>query len=400
MSRTINPLHFEDLEPKRFEDLVRQLAYDYRIWSDIEATGRSGGDGGFDIRAWEKVAQTDDDADSPSDRQWLIQCKREQVIGPTKAGAYAKEIVENNPGLYGVLFVTSSVLSKKARDAIREEFAKGGVQEIHIWTRSELEDQLFQPKNDHLLFAYFGYSLLRKRVTVKTRVKSILAIKRKLHKILGEHPYGDIMIRDAAFESYPETDKYDSKPNDDPPVIFGRVHGYYYGGLVVILERYNAYYDREKKEYDYDDRYNQIHLSTSAFEDLYRAKEPKNRVAFVTFHRSIDDKHRYHYVKVAAIPYESIVDIDDTGDEFFDGNHLFVLRDSDGTLFRRPRTEFIHKDGNYHNLMNLDKKVKRIKYFPTAYRSRKPKQEPEMKTPRAVNNGIEKPFPGLNPGKN
>lgn len=29
-TKTIGPLHFEDLEPKRFEDLVRQLAYDFR----------------------------------------------------------------------------------------------------------------------------------------------------------------------------------------------------------------------------------------------------------------------------------------------------------------------------------------------------------------------------------
>ncbi len=39
-TRTLNPLHFEDLEPHRFEDMVRQLAYDFRPWRSIEATGR------------------------------------------------------------------------------------------------------------------------------------------------------------------------------------------------------------------------------------------------------------------------------------------------------------------------------------------------------------------------
>jgi hypothetical protein len=36
------PLHFEDLEPHRFEDLVRRLIYDFRPWRQLEATGRSG----------------------------------------------------------------------------------------------------------------------------------------------------------------------------------------------------------------------------------------------------------------------------------------------------------------------------------------------------------------------
>ena len=53
--KTIGPLHFEDLEPHRFEDLVRQLAYDFRSWRDIEAVGRRGVDEGIDIRATEIV---------------------------------------------------------------------------------------------------------------------------------------------------------------------------------------------------------------------------------------------------------------------------------------------------------------------------------------------------------
>lgn len=89
VSRTVNPLHFEDLEPRRFEDLVRQLAYEFRPWRKLEATGRAGTDDGFDARGWEIVGDTADPEDSDegvadefrpdtgSDRLWLIQCKRE-----------------------------------------------------------------------------------------------------------------------------------------------------------------------------------------------------------------------------------------------------------------------------------------------------------------------------------
>ena len=55
ITRTLGPIHFEDLDPRRFEDLVRELAYDFRDWQSIEATGRGGNDDGFDIRAYERA---------------------------------------------------------------------------------------------------------------------------------------------------------------------------------------------------------------------------------------------------------------------------------------------------------------------------------------------------------
>jgi len=37
VTRTFAPIHFEDLDPHRFEDLVRELIYDFRDWQSIEA---------------------------------------------------------------------------------------------------------------------------------------------------------------------------------------------------------------------------------------------------------------------------------------------------------------------------------------------------------------------------
>ena len=54
ITRTVGPIHFEDLDPHRFEDLVRQLAYDFRPWKSIESTGRGGADDGFDVRAFRR----------------------------------------------------------------------------------------------------------------------------------------------------------------------------------------------------------------------------------------------------------------------------------------------------------------------------------------------------------
>ena len=66
-TKTLHPLHFEDLEPHRFEDLVRQLIYDLRDWRSIEAVGRLGADEGVDILAIEAVGETRGEDDSESD---------------------------------------------------------------------------------------------------------------------------------------------------------------------------------------------------------------------------------------------------------------------------------------------------------------------------------------------
>jgi hypothetical protein len=86
VTRTLNPLPFHDLDPRRFEDLIRQLAYDFRPWLRLEATGRAGSDDGFDVRGIEPgetqlVAIDPDDENSDTEdvvsaneRTWLIQC--------------------------------------------------------------------------------------------------------------------------------------------------------------------------------------------------------------------------------------------------------------------------------------------------------------------------------------
>jgi hypothetical protein len=188
-TRTIGPLHFEDLEPHRFEDLVRQLAYDFRTWKHLEATGRSGGDDGFDARGTERVieaqdeeeAEDDVDLASGEDRIWLIQCKRERRITPKKLGEYLDAIPPSSwDRLYGFVFVAASDFSKLARDEFRAKTRARGVTEAHIWGKGEIEDMLFQPKNDHLLFAYFGISLQMRKRTLRTDLRSRLNTKRKL----------------------------------------------------------------------------------------------------------------------------------------------------------------------------------------------------------------------------
>jgi hypothetical protein len=149
-TRTTNRLPFSELEPHRFEDMVRQLLQDFRPWRSIEAIGRSGGDGGVDIRAFEAVPGS-------SDRAWFIQCKREQAsIGPARIRAIAQEAVpEESEPPFGFILVAASDFSRSSRDALYADMSRRGVAETYLWGRAELEDLLYLPKNEPVLRTFF-----------------------------------------------------------------------------------------------------------------------------------------------------------------------------------------------------------------------------------------------------
>jgi Restriction endonuclease len=218
-TRTTGPLHFEDLEPHRFEDLVRRLIYDFRLWRQLEATGRSGGDEGYDIRGFEIVtsgsaapAESDEDesVEDLPDRVWLIQCKREKSITPKKLGEYLDAIPADEPsGLYGIVFAAACDFSKKARDLFRARTAELGFAEAQLCGKGELEDMLYQPKNDDVLFTFFGISRLIRQRSLSTEVRRRLVVKRKLQRLLEPHGGAgpEVLVRDAGDDRYPYPDE-------------------------------------------------------------------------------------------------------------------------------------------------------------------------------------------------
>lgn len=223
-SRTINPLHFEDLDPHRFEDLIRQLVYQWRSWTVLEALGKSGADGGVDIRGVERAsrpAPTEDDEAEEWLRTWFVQCKREASFGPAKsvaAVAAALDGVTDVP--HGFLLVASCDLSRRTRDALASEARQRGVAEVVVWGRSELEDLLYLPQNDHLLFAYFGLSLVVRRTSLATDLRRRLATKRRWYTSVGGLSHdGDqaVLVRDPTVDGYPFEDRVADFDSSDPP---------------------------------------------------------------------------------------------------------------------------------------------------------------------------------------
>ncbi len=339
VTRTINRLPFQDLEAKRFEDLVRQLTYDFRPWRRLEATGRSGGDQGFDARALEivdlaglSVQISPDDPDdaeetapSQADRLWLIQCKREREIGPSQAASYLSQIEPTcKEGLHGLIFAAACDFSKKTRDTIYGWCRKQGIAEVYVWGRGELEDMLFQPKNDSLLFAYFGISLSIRRRALATDLRAEIAIKKKIRRTILTSSAG-ILVRDPTATEYPE-----APPNQRPTRwLVVRAEQLTFLGLMVSTAWHYAYVDLESGEWDAADQVIAMeHDNPWTVQD--KKKTAKDEAARRIWD-SLPDGQR-GWLKVSRfIPFRNIIAIDESGDDVFDGVHLYaVFQSTDG----------------------------------------------------------------------
>ena len=344
-TKTLNPIHFEDLEPHRFEDLVRQLLYDFKNWKSLEATGRSGSDEGIDIRGIELSAslseqeENDDDEEKddtikdvlPIEKLWIIQCKREKSIGPTKIKSIISESLSSlDSPPFGFMLVAACDFSKKTRDEFRKQMLELCVQEFYVWGKADIEDLLFMPKNDHLLFAYFGISIQIRRRSIKTKVRSRLTLKKKLVKVLGglkNKTYNPILIRDPKNNQYPFINK-SAEFLKNPPWRYWHLDSHNPPDhLAFIVDKFYAYANWENKEWDFLKGCNTAVLNYPTLYGLSRdAFDPKNKKEIYSIYseRHIPEQNRAWAMTLRFIHYDRILAIDELGDSLNDGPHLLV----------------------------------------------------------------------------
>lgn len=156
VSKTINQLHFEDLDPVRFEELIFSMVYRMKQWNKIDHFGKMGRDGGVDIRA---IEMSEDNINVV----YYFQCKRYSRIRQSDL----KTIIDDyNNGNYHVPDVYVLVLScSLTRDNIEyfEKYAlEQGFNSAIIWSKSVIEAMLYSNYQD-LLLAYFGVGVLHQK---------------------------------------------------------------------------------------------------------------------------------------------------------------------------------------------------------------------------------------------
>jgi len=407
-TKTLNPLPFQDLEPHRFEDLVRQIIYDLKNWRSLEPTGRLGSDDGYDARGLEitdinnEKEDADDDDEEESlnvsvDRLWQIQCKREKTITPVKIEKYIQEMLKgSNPVPHGIIFAAPCDFSKKTRDVFIAKMRENKIQEFYLWGRADLEDMLMQPKNDHLLYAYFGISLVIRRRSLKTQIRNLLATKRKAVKHLGSidrEACTPILIRDANDESYPYTgDVPDFQKNPKWKMYY--FVGHSHDGIRIRRRRFPAYRDIDNQtgkllKWDFSE---EVNLAIVHDDPWNRDKEYSDKFQRAhDFLDNMEERNRAFFDVEAVIPYERIVEIDPLGDTIVRYPHLFVeVRNNTffeyGLNYLSPRTSY---DGYPIKIGEKDEKT-RIKVFPKTLPKVKKKPLPPMGSKKADTNSKEK----------
>jgi len=374
ITRTYGPIHFEDLDPHRFEDLIRELIYDYKDWQSIEATGRSGSDSGFDVRAYEKVEvvvhsenENNEEVEEVHPMEgnlWMIQGKREKQIGPKKIKTILSDIDPKTPP-YGYILTASSNFSKKSYDVFREELRKKGVMEFYLWGKANLEDMLHLPKNDRILFTFFGISLVSKRRARTTEIRSAVSVKNKLFRTVGEgHQFHkSILVRDLKDTNYPYKSKYsDFKKNPRWKEYIACSH--HQLGLVCHGHKYFAYIDTEKKEWDFTKAVDIVHRKRK---DDERQKDSEKRNLVEDIWDFFPRKNQGYFVVDFLIKYSDIAIIDDKGDIYYDFPHIYAdFAHNMGPFARHANILEIN-----NKKINLPEDYKRINVFPKKFKKEK-----------------------------
>lgn len=331
ITRTYGQIHFEDLDPKRFEDLVRQLIYDFKDWQNIEATGRGGNDDGFDIRAYENnYREVIDDSEDVNELHpmngdlWMIQCKREQDLGPIRV----RKIINENitPGQstpYGYILAVSANVSKKTHDAFREELQKLGVMEFYLWGKAALEDMLYLPKNDRILFTFFGVSLTAKRRSRATEIRAVVIVKNKLLSLLGDSGriHKPILVRDIKDDNYPNNEAYPDFANNPRWQTYTAIEQHP-NGIIFQEYEYYAYLDPINKEYDFTSFFNMEEEEPD--DDTEYQERHRKRKLVLDFFQSLPRARQSHYISYAIINYKDMVLVDAKGDSRNERPHIYV----------------------------------------------------------------------------
>lgn len=374
VSRTYGPIHFEDLDPHRFEDLVRELIYDYKDWQSIEATGRSGSDDGFDIGGYERISnynlkydednseETEDSEHPMSGNLWMIQCKREKEIGPQRISNIISDCINPEAPPYGYILVASANFSKKSYDLFRSALMEKGIMEFYLWGKGELEDMLHMPKFDRILFTFFGISLLTRKRSRVAEVRSLIAIKNKLIKIVEDkdYPLREIFIRDINDSNYPNTNLYkDFEVNPRwKKYIFKRLG---VTGLLLEVHAYYSYYDKQRKEWDYTTIVDLNNLYEEGETDEEGMKKMNSNRIVRDFWECLPKVKQSELSIYGIVRYNDILLIDEKGDSLNKLLHIYI----DFNRTKGPFSKLLNviKKGDEEVL--IEKKTsKQIKIFP------------------------------------
>lgn len=289
---------------------------------------------------------------------------REKDIGPKKLLAILDDVDGSDPP-YGYILAAATNFSKQSYDAFRTKLIEKGVMEFYLWGKEELEDMLHLPKNDRILFTFFGISLVTRRRSRSTEIRFAVNNKNKLFRVLGEQiGHSPVLLRDANDEHYPYESGY--KDFDKYPrwKEFEAAE-YHAHGLVAKIAKRFAYIDRDKKEFDYTEHASMIFRQSDPDEERREKQDARELVE--DYWDYLPNRHKAHFWEDGLVRFDEMLVIDDKGIEPHKFPHTFAEFKGDkgpfAGLFR-----YLEVSRGYGEPQTFDiRDWKRVKIFPTTF---------------------------------
>jgi hypothetical protein len=198
---------------------------------------------------------------------------------------------------------------------------------------------LHLPKNDRILFTFFGVSLVSRRRSRTTEVRSIISIKNKVTNALGEgySLYQPVLVRDLKDNKYPFKKEY---PDFHKIPRWKELTAYEYHPLGVWFHarNYFAYVDREKKEWDHTSEVDLLFPAQESDEERENRVEAQERVEGVW--DFFPKANRGRFIIDSIIKFEDMLLVDPKGDVLYNFPHIYVDFEGSKGPFAGSRESF------------------------------------------------------------
>jgi hypothetical protein len=267
---------------------------------------------------------------------------------------------------YGFILAAPCELSKRTRDVLAAELRAVGVRQVLAWGRGDLEDLLFLPENDHLLFAYFGVSLQVRRRSQTTELRARLAKKRQIYRAIGgldHRGWTPVLVRDPNEPDYPFRDRVEDFDDDNPPWLWTAFRDHSNPDtLALIVRRHHAWISKDRKKFDFIDSCSHVVPHRSGFDKAAQRDEQLCEQLWRFFHNAIPPEERAWLEVVGWIPLDDIVLVDDLGDAFNEPPHILVTRDHKHGFFAHERAYLVRDRDEGEHVPAED--LRKVKLFP------------------------------------
>lgn len=343
-TQTTNRLHFSDLDPARFEDFSYQLLHAHYKWIELIHLGRSGADGGIDIRGTQKTAD--------GKELWLIQCKRYLKLGKSDLKKMVDKLLQNGDRPDKILLILSCGISTSNYEYINNYCSNLEIPELIIWTATTLES---------LLYAYpqikaiaFGEDLKKKETNSNAqRITRGLKMEKRILKELINHKFLKDSANRETLIKYPSSrfisdEFYIRSVNDRtypnrPEKEQGKISPWFKAYI------YNTYHNGLEFWLSPAIGVDIIMDKDGLWEPVHRSDDPRLK----------DEQYRVIPVKaIGRIPYSGIVDFSTDGDNINPCPHLFCLFDQEEDM---PYEEIYYRHHGVEKTGYIDWEVNKNK---------------------------------------